>query len=396
MHLDIPTLMFADAFVCALCAGFLSFTWWQSRERAAVWWAASFLALGLAVGLLALSFGAFPPLFLPGLILLIVAPALIWCGFRAFFAVPLRTLPLAAGLALWPASFGLEGVEAPTWMPMVVHSLIVIAFNGAVVWELLRNCDEHLRARNPLIVITCINIAVFALAIPDAIGGSLPDGQPPALTSMFGLIHFETMLYAIGATVFLVALIKERSEQKNLRDAETDMLTGLANRRAFLPMAERVADRCRKQGEPFTVVVFDLDHFKSVNDRFGHPFGDEVLRVFARIVRETLRPGDIVSRVGGEEFFAVLPGANLKEGCAAANRVCHAFEAAATLVDGREVDATVSAGVMAADDPDISLAKLLERADAALYRAKLRGRNCVKCGLEEPDRQTYPRLVRVA
>jgi diguanylate cyclase (GGDEF)-like protein len=397
MHLDVPTLMFAGAFGCALCAGFLSFSWWQSRERAALWWAAAFLTQAAAVGLLALSFVVLPPLFLAGLILLIASPALVWCGFRAFFRVPLRPLPIAAGFLLWPASLGLPEVDAPDWAPIVVHTLLVIAFNGAVVAELLRHRSEHLRARIPLVVLTLVNIAVFALAIPEALQGGLRGAAPPPLASMFGLIHFETLMYAIGATVFLVALIKERGELLTLHEARTDSLTGLANRRAFLEMSERVADRCRRKGEPIAVAVFDLDRFKNVNDTFGHAIGDEVLRVFAGVVRETLRPGDIISRVGGEEFFAVLPGANLEDGCSMANRVRQAFAEASAFVGGCQVRATVSAGVMACRDATTPLATLLEKADAALYRAKLNGRNCVQCGLGElQEKKAYPQLVRVA
>ena len=173
-------------------------------------------------------------------------------------------------------------------------------------------------------------------------------------------------------------------------------MTGLANRRAFLPLAERAQERCRRRGEPVSVVVFDLDRFKLVNDTFGHPFGDEVLRIFAHVARAALRPGDIVSRVGGEEFFAILPGATLKEACAVANRVRAAFAEAADDVEGRRVNATVSAGVMASEDASVPLATLLEKADAALYRAKIRGRNCVQCGLEEREEKTIPKLVRVA
>ena len=234
------------------------------------------------------------------------------------------------------------------------------------------------------------------LAIPSVLLGEVQALEPPSLLSFFGLIHFESLIYAVGTTVFFVALQKERDERKNLHDAQTDALTGLANRRAFLPMAERVAGRCERQGEPYAVVVFDLDRFKRVNDTFGHPFGDEVLRVFADVARAALRPGDLLSRVGGEEFFAMLPGANLKEGCGTAWRVCRAFEAAGAVIGARKVSATVSAGVMASEDASVPLAKLLERADAALYRAKLNGRNCVQCGLEEPDEKPYPQLVRVA
>ena len=121
-----------------------------------------------------------------------------------------------------------------------------------------------------------------------------------------------------------------------------------------------------------------------------------MLGIFARVARETLRPGDIMSRVGGEEFFAILPGANLKEGCGTAERVCRAFEEAGIRIEGRWVGATVSAGVMASDDAGAPLAKLLEQRRRRPLPGQGRGRNCVQCGLEEPDQQPYPRLVNVA
>ncbi len=248
----------------------------------------------------------------------------------------------------------------------------------------------------PLAVITVPYVLIYLMAIPAALDGQLNGTAPPPVASLFGLIHLYTLIYAIGATVFLVAMKKERSEQRLLLEAQTDALTGLANRRAFLDLGTRVAERCQRRGEPLSVIVFDLDHFKSVNDTFGHAFGDVVLRTFATTAREALRPGDIASRVGGEEFFAVLPGATLKDGCATAERVRKAFADATALLDGRAAMTTVSVGVMASDDASTPLATLLEKADAALHRAKMRGRNCVECDGGVPAEAQYPRLVRVA
>ncbi len=394
---DMPTLMLTSAFVSQLCGAFLILTWWENRQPAVLWWAAADLALGTAVALLAIGFvNHVGFLYGLGLTLIIVSTALLWSGIRSFYGSPIRWLVCAAGPALWLAAAGPIDALGYSAALNAVHSLIASAYLCAAIWELTKHRVEVLRARKPLIVLIAVNIFALLLAIPSVLLGELQALEPPPLMSFFGLIHLESLIFVVGTTVFLVALQKERSERKNLQDAETDALTGLANRRAFLPLAERVADRCRRQGEPYAVAVFDLDRFKRVNDTFGHPFGDEVLRIFARVARETLRPGDLMSRVGGEEFFAILPGANLKEGCGTAERVCRAFEEAGIRIEGRSVEATVSAGVMASDDASTPLAKLLERADAALYRAKVNGRNCVQCGLEEPDQQPYPRLVNVA
>ncbi len=399
MRLDLPTLMFTGAFVSALCGAFLLFVWWQNRHTvAALCWAAGYLTLGLGVSLLAVGFaGGLQSLFMVGLTFLVIAPALIWTGVRSFNGDPVRPVLLGLGPLVWFIAIATVHMQGDRdWVPTVVNTLATAAYNGITVWELARHRQEKLRARDPLIVLIAINTLVLLLAIPAAFMGGLQSFSPPPIASLFGLIHFETIIYAIGTTVFLVMMMKERSEQKHLQDAQTDALTGLANRRAFLPLAERAAERCRRKGQPYAVVVFDLDRFKRVNDTFGHPLGDEVLRVFAKVARETLRPGDIVSRVGGEEFFAILPGTSLQEGCAVAERVRAAFAEAGIRVEGRNVNATLSAGVMASHDGGVSIATLLEKADTALYRAKFRGRNCVQCGLEEPEEKARPRLVRVA
>ena len=349
----------------------------------------SLLAVGFA--------GGFQSLFLVGLTFIVIAPSLIWSGVRSFNGDPLRPVLLGLGPLVWFVAIATVHVHGDrAWLPTVVNTLATAAYNGVTVWELARHRHDKLRARDPLIVLIAINTLVMLLAIPAAFTGELRGLSPPPIASLFGLIHFETIIYAIGTTVFLVMMMKEQSEQGHLRDAQTDALTGLANRRAFLPLAERAAERCKRRGEPIAVVVFDLDRFKLVNDTFGHPLGDEVLRIFAKVAREALRPGDIVSRVGGEEFFAILPGASLHEGCTVAERVRRAFAEANAYVDGRHVSATVSAGVMSSEDASVPLEMLLEKADAALYRAEFRGRNCVQCGLEEPEEKARPRLVRVA
>jgi diguanylate cyclase (GGDEF)-like protein len=143
--------------------------------------------------------------------------------------------------------------------------------------------------------------------------------------------------------------------------------------------------------------MFDLDHFKSVNDRFGHAIGDETLSVFAATAARSLRASDVVARFGGEEFVAILPG-SMSEAKTVAERVRAAFEAAAGTIAGHPVAATVSVGAAsAASGADV--ATLLTAADKALYEAKAKGRNRVEAF--EPELPTLittsrPSLVPVA
>jgi diguanylate cyclase (GGDEF)-like protein len=129
-------------------------------------------------------------------------------------------------------------------------------------------------------------------------------------------------------------------------------------------------------------MIFDIDHFKSVNDRFGHAAGDDVLRVFAHCVASTLRITDLVGRVGGEEFAALLPCA-MDEALVAGERVREAFEASGVAIDDEPLATTVSIGV-AGGPANTELEVLMASADTALYQAKRGGRNRVQASTEEP------------
>ncbi len=122
----------------------------------------------------------------------------------------------------------------------------------------------------------------------------------------------------------------------------------------------------------------DLDNFKSINDRFGHATGDRVLRLFADTCVAALRSTDLVGRFGGEEFAVLLADANRDNAFIVAERIRHAFQASATVVDGKPVSGTISIGAAIIQDPEHNVATLLAQADEALYRAKGNGRNRVE------------------
>ncbi|MGN3973506.1 diguanylate cyclase [Tsuneonella sp. SYSU-LHT278] len=175
-------------------------------------------------------------------------------------------------------------------------------------------------------------------------------------------------------------LAREKGEaiaaaEEALRLSETDPLTGLANRRRAMAEADRGALAAAQQAEPLVLLIFDIDHFKSVNDRHGHPAGDAVLVKVAEIARRAVRTGDLVARIGGEEFLCILRGADLAVARACADRLRRAVARESGTAGVPPV--TVSVGYAGWREGDAALA-LFARADAALYEAKASGRDCVR------------------
>lgn len=166
--------------------------------------------------------------------------------------------------------------------------------------------------------------------------------------------------------------------------ATTDSLTGVGNRRLLDLEIERRIAQLRRQGTTVSVLMIDVDHFKRFNDTYGHQAGDLVLEVLAKQIARTLRDMDLLTRYGGEEFAAVLPGTDLEHARLAAERIRTAVELTEIPWEDRKLSATVSVGVSEANNFDTP-ESVLKRADSALYDAKRAGRNCCffrECGDE--------------
>lgn len=198
--------------------------------------------------------------------------------------------------------------------------------------------------------------------------------RPDNWAEQFNAIMCIAGITGIGALSF--GLNHARAARKHREDAETDMLTGLLNRRALF---ERLGRGAFAPGH--AVIAFDLDRFKSINDRYGHAAGDEVLRRFADALRLNTREGDLAARTGGEEFVLVLRGASLPIATSTAERIRALFAESHVETDRGRVAATASAGVALAGDGDEGFEHVLNRADDALYRAKNGGRNRVTAEL---------------
>jgi diguanylate cyclase (GGDEF)-like protein len=173
-----------------------------------------------------------------------------------------------------------------------------------------------------------------------------------------------------GMGALSLGLNQVRLTRQHKRDAETDALTGLLNRRALM-------DRAQRLPLPAAVVVFDIDHFKMVNDIYGHHAGDTVLQTFGAILATAVRSEDMAARLGGEEFAIVLPGTEPLAAIWVAERVRQNFTERSFVSSASDFSITVSAGISLATETQADLGILLRQADAALYEAKRAGRNRV-------------------
>jgi diguanylate cyclase (GGDEF)-like protein len=223
----------------------------------------------------------------------------------------------------------------------------------------------------------------------------------PVVDSVWLIVQsYEALVFTIAIAFILLAMAKERTELRHKTAALIDPLTGIANRRAFLEEVMVLGQRHEAHPRPSAVLLADLDHFKSINDRFGHAVGDHVLQTFASAAGAKLGPLDLIGRLGGEEFAIVLYGASRDKALAIAERIRLSFEDKAAEVDARPTRATVSIGMVISDDGLSDIATLLGHADEALYCAKERGRNRVELAQLPPaatDRTEAPgRRLRTA
>lgn len=160
------------------------------------------------------------------------------------------------------------------------------------------------------------------------------------------------------------------------RMAMTDYLTGLYNRRHFFDIAQSEIERCRRYKTPVSIIMMDIDHFKLVNDKYGHATGDLVLQVVAKQCRSILRGSDIVVRYGGEEFVALLPNTDAGQAFTAAERLRSNIETTDIIAEGGSLRVTISVGCVGYNGEEaVTVDELVNKADQALYQAKQAGRN---------------------
>jgi diguanylate cyclase (GGDEF)-like protein len=383
--LDLHTMFVADISVTAVLGLMLMFAWLQSRSSEALgWWGIAHLCQCVGLVLLVGADMTYSVAMIKfAATLMLASYGVMWLAVRRFDGRHLHPLIASAGAMAWAFFAAVEISKAPLHYFML-YSLINGGYCLMIALEFWRGRAEPLVSRWPAIVLLVVSSAGFfswvplVALVPSAYAGPLLPGP------WFATVILITVLGKVALAFIVLAMAKERLELHQRVEAMTDALTGLPNRRGFYRQAMRRLRERRPAARPAAVLLFDLDHFKRINDRFGHGVGDRVLMVFADILTNSLKATDIIGRVGGEEFAVLLDDADQETGCAVAERVRATFEAdGAVIADGR-VAPTVSVGVAAVSPAAFSLQEMIGFADSALYQSKASGRNRVRT-IEQPD-----------
>lgn len=289
---------------------------------------------------------------------------------QAYYALGVVALVLAVIRSLHGASMSLTHARASNLAGLLFISAVVAVSEpiggtpAFYLWPLLT--AAYFLPRRDLVVVFVVFVVTFAIAL----WAFERDGS-------------EAQTYVCTVLVVLVVTALVRVMREALAGlihdleatASTDYLTGLANRAAFHRGCERMVAAAVRSGEALSVVMIDLDHFKAINDRFGHDTGDALLADFAAVLRAESRASDLPARIGGEEFVVVLDGAPLSVAVRFAERLRTRIEQETA---GDDASITLSAGVATLVPGCDDVAALLREADAALYRAKDAGRNRVE------------------
>lgn len=377
MQIDDFTILVGACAAVFLIGGAFVFFWLQDRRANwLAWWVAPFmLGTGGIAGFIGR--GLLDDWISIGLAnaLLFAAFHFAWQGMRVFVGKPARFWPSLFTPALWLMICAVPGFMENISLRVIIASAIIAGYGLLTARELWRQDQEALPSRSAAIV-TLISFSVFiGLRAPFVGYLPFPMGAQPMSSLWLAMFNLVVLAHVGAFAMLMVSLTKERREAEQRKFAMIDPLTGLMNRRAFMAAVERAARRGRR--DPMTLLVLDLDHFKQVNDRFGHEIGDRVLYGFAQVAERVTRPNDQLYRMGGEEFCFLLPDCALSEALAVAERIRIGF--AALVIDARGLEAKTTVSIGLADDggSQIDLEVLLEAADAALYEAKARGRNQV-------------------
>ncbi|MBP5122956.1 GGDEF domain-containing protein [Pseudomonas protegens] len=378
MALHIPTLLVVSVFIFFLMS-LLTFHAWlrETRERPLAYLGGMMLLA--AVGVVLVSLRDMGMDFVPkilGNVVLLLSAGLNWTAMRVFAGRRPHVPGLLAGAGIWLILCVVPAFYQSMPVRVSVYSLLAAAYGVLTLLEFWRSRQQLEVAYMPAVVLTLLHTTYYivravidqGVAMDQALKG-YGAGAP-----LFSFMLFESMLYVIGIAYVTLCMVKERVELRFKAAAFCDALTGIGNRRAFMVNGERMLIECQRRGSPMALLLCDLDHFKRLNDAYGHQTGDQVLVAFSQVLAETLGTKDVFARIGGEEFACLLAATDEQAAVTVAERVRQAFARLPLLEPGL---LSVSIGVVSSETRGYDLPRLLSLADEALYDAKHQGRNRV-------------------
>src|ERR1700732_922205 len=320
MSLDSHTLYFIATMIAAMLGVMLLVFGKNENIPALKWWGSAYLLGAASVALWTLASNALGGVLSLALTAVgFVACGMVWNASRVFHGRNPIWPGLVLGAMAWIAAV-MTLPPAASVMRLTIGAGIVAVYAALTATELWTERRRSLQRRWPALLVPVMH--GFVLMLPILLGNLLQPHDGGAFGSSIWVTVFaiELILYAVGTVFVIFMLVSERAVAVHKTAASVDPLSGMFNRRGFSEACARVIEHEEKAGRPVTVMIFDIDHFKSINDRFGHPAGDEILKLFSAIVVNSLRITDLSGRVGGEEFAALLP-CSLEEAVIVAERV---------------------------------------------------------------------------
>lgn len=374
MMLDTATLRVSLALVdLTLLLLFYFITFRRTRSPYSGWWCMALLLFLVGNAAYLMDGTVHQAWAIPaGNVLLVAGAASIWAGGRSLRAPSPRSWHLAAGPAATAVASALDHPATNTWAGGPVYLGFMALLIGMGSRELFLLERDYSRVHRPLAVGAGI-LAVFYLG---RLVVFLTNGPDSAIfTTVFGsgpMTVFSTITLVVAS--FTMAELSYEQQTQDLRARATvDGLTGLLNRSAFLDLAENELRRLRRTGTTASLILADLDHFKAINDQFGHSAGDSALQAFAKACAGTVRSTDLVGRYGGEEFILLLPGVTPERAQSIAADISAKLHQSASADIPRLP--TVSYGIASTGSAPGGLDAAVVSADAALYQAKTLGRD---------------------
>jgi diguanylate cyclase (GGDEF)-like protein len=318
---------------------------------------------------------------------------LAWMGVRQLQHMPLLAKRYSvAGFVLIAVLFALMGVDSEyVALRIVVFSIIAGAISLLMARELLTVHHRNISDVYTGILFVLLGIAFWFRAVSATVlpvGGNLLVVNTHTVMTYLAVIVLNLLL-AFG----YIMMMTERLEKRLRNLADTDYLTGMNCRRAFVEQVERILARAQIDRHSVAMILLDIDDFKKINDTYGHAAGDEVLRDFASNMSDFFRIGDVLGRIGGEEFGVVLANVTIMQAADIAERLRKVFEASLIDIGKHHIQAKVSIGVASSPQGHTTFEELYHRADEALYEAKKCGKNCVRIAADEQAALEKRRVV---